>query len=331
MIYTFFMDTDYQQYLSSLHSESATTDLAISDFVKKTTRESLKSSERIIAGEVNEVYRIILESGRRVILRIAKKDSTEFQIESYAMNQAKKVGVPVPTVIEIAELSTADNELSFCLMDEIKGSPMERGNLRFHQLQQDEQKQLLFRSGQILSRIHLVATIGFGPYINPGEAEYLQFDDLLLEYSSKEQLLIFIANEIGFDPELIKRALHLIDINKQLLADCKPCLNHGDFGPKHIMVSNSTITGIIDWGLARSDSPVTDLAYWSYWFNDYPIKWLLEGYENKVLFDDSFESKIRLHKIMKGLVVIEWYHGQRYKNEVDVAVKKLMDDLKHFK
>ncbi len=324
------MDQKYQEYLGRIHAGSFVNDKLIDEVVLGAVGKVPQSKTKLVVGEINEVYRLDMGGDKNIILRIAQRDDGEFKNESWAVDQARAVGVPVPTIIDIVEVQIEEGKASFCVMEEIVGEALERGNLYFHDLSLQEQQDLLVKSGQILSRIHSVLTRGFGPFLEPGESEYLDSESIVIEYLDKQEQLSLIADAIGLGRNYIEKSIILLDNNKIELCNFEPRLNHGDFGPKHIMVQGFEIVGIIDWGLARSDSPLSDLANWDYWFDDYQLKWLLKGYENKLLLDDTFEVKIYLYRIMKGLDVIEWYYQQGYEKAVEIAVTKLIRDVGYF-
>ena len=322
------MDEDYQKYLDLLHKSSVSDEL-IDDLIDKITGQRIKLKSRVIGGEINEVYRIELVNNLRYILRIAHKDKSEFLVESWAMKQVEQVGVKVPEVVMIDNLEIEGGLYSYCLMEEIIGDTMERGTLEWHTLDVYQQKNWLYKSGEVLSLIHSVNTKGWGPYLEEGKSEYETAGELLDEYLDKRLKYLEIAQEIGAEV-WVDKMISVLHANAELLTNGVSCLNHGDFGPKHIIIAGDSISGIIDWGLVRSDVRFADIANWDYWFDDYPVKWLLEGYQDKTIFDDDFDIKIHLLRMIKGIDVIEWYWGQKYEKGVSDAVVKLKKDVEFF-
>ncbi len=139
-----------------------------------------------------------------------------------------------------------------------------------------------------------------------------------------------IAEKESLDKDYIERAFKIADQFRDVYSKTSPHLNHGDFSHKHFMVKENKIISIIDWGSIRSDTPVYDFVNWDYWLGHYiPTEWLIEGYENKQLFDNDFQTILHTIRVMKGLEIIDWYF-QKYQKAVNEGLQKLIKDLKYF-
>ncbi len=325
------INNNYDKYLSSIHQNLRTPEEVIRDVVKEGTGLELLSKNRIIAGEVNEVYDIALIGGTHIILRISKEGSPNFQQEKWATTECKKVGVPVPEIIFIKYVTIEGKEYSMCLMEKLVGKPLERGEINFDKLDLEMRKNLIRQAGEILSKIHSIPTAGFGWIIGEGKAEYSSFQDLLLEKVRKQKQLEKISVEEGLGRNIITRAFKVVDRYKDSYSKQTTKLNHGDYSHKHFMVRDNIITGILDWGSVRSDSPIYDFATWDYWFGDaIPTEWLKDGYQDKFLFDGNFNDFLHMLRIFNSFDLLEWYY-QKHQDTLNTVKKNLLKDLGYFK
>lgn len=324
--------SDYDKYLATMHAKLVTPDEIIREIVKEGTNQDFLTKEKIIAGEANEVYDITLTNSDNVILRISRSGHPNFLQEKWAFEQVKKIGVPVPEILLIKYVTLAKEELSLCLMKKVDGEPLERGKIDFNALPEDVRKSYIVKAGEILSKIHSIKTQGYGWIIGEGKAEYETSDKIVDEILNRKEKLYKIADSENFDRKKVDIALRIVERFRKTYSGLAPHLNHGDYGHKHFMVKDERIVAILDWGGVRSDSPIYEFACWDYWFGEYiPTDWLKEGYQNKALFDESFDRILRTFRVMKGIEIIDWYESQKYKKAVEKAVKKLMNDLDYFK
>lgn len=324
--------SDYEKYLASMHAKLVTPDEIIKNIIKEGTGKEYTAKEKVIAGEANEVYDITLSDTTHVILRISRSGHPNFLQEKWALEQVKKVGVPVPEILLIKYITVDKENLSLCLMKKVDGEPLERGAIDFNALSEDERKAYIVKAGEILSKIHSIKTQGYGWIIGEGKAEYDTSDKIIDEILGRKERLYEITNSENITRQQIDEALKKVDQFRKTYSETIPHLNHGDYGHKHFMVRDKMIVAILDWGGVRSDSPIYEFACWDYWFGEYiPTEWLREGYQNKSLFDKDFDDTLHKLRIMKGIEIIDWYDSQNYKQAVEKAIGKLLSDVNYFK
>ena len=323
--------SEYNKYLRSLHSEKQTSEEIIRSIVKEGTGKNIVSKRKIIAGEVNEVYEVSLEDGSSIILRISPKSSNDFLKEQWAINKCKEIGVPVPNIVLIKDQVIDSKNWGFCLMERVRGDTLERGKLNFDNLNLDKRRDYIHQAGELLSKIHSITTTGWG-WIIKNKGEYKNSDILFENWTSKRENYEAMAREEDIELHIINKAVKLIEEFKAKYENQTPSLNHADFANKHFMVKRGKIVAILDWGSARSDSPVYDFANWDFWFGeDIPTKWLKEGYSNKKLFDGDFQDFLHFIRITKALENLDWYHKQKYQEMVGKIKVKLIEDIGYFK
>ncbi len=326
------MDKDYEKFLASIHSKTATPEGLIRDAVKEATKSEISYKKRIVAGEGNEVYEIGLANQSKVMVRISKYEDKHFEQEKWAIEQCKKLEIPVPEVLLIKHLSIEDKPLDICVQRRIEGEPLERGGIDLHTLPEKELKSIILQAGEILSRMHTIKTDGFGYLNGQGEGVFKTFADLMKENIHQEKEYISLAQKIDFDIDAMKSIFKILRDKVDSAPVISPLLSHNDFGPKHIVVKDGKIVGILDFGEVAGHSSVNDFAKWDYWFSyEIPLSWLQEGYSNKNLFDGDFEELLNWIKLSHGVGVLWWYDRHKYLKGVENAKKKLYEDLVFYK
>lgn len=321
----------YNKFLTSMHGKLNTPEEIVHDVVKEGTGLNFSKKEKIIVGEINEVYEITLSNDQQVILRISHDGPPNFQQEKWAINKCKNVGVPVPEILSIKYVTISGKQHSMCLMKKIEGEPLQGGKIDYNKLDLETKRNLINQAGEILSKIHSLSTTGFGWITGGGKAEFPTAEGLLMDKINSQDKLEKIATEEDIDHGDIKKAIGVLNKFIELYSQKIPNLNHGDFSLQHFMVKNNKIVGILDWGSVRSDTPVYDFSTWDYWFGDeIPTEWLKESYRNQSLFDDNFNGFLHMQRIFNGLEILDWYHQKKYKPNIDIAKKKLAEDLKYF-
>lgn len=323
---------DYGEYLKSLHSKLTTPDEVTTSIVFEATKKEVKNKRKIIAGEASEVYDVELTNNSHVILRIARGEKEQYGQESWAINEAKKVGVPVPEILLIKHLSVDGNLLSFCVQNKLPGEPLERGAIDFGKFDKTRQRSIINNAGEILSKIHQIKTNGFGYLKGEGKGSFATFGELMSEHANQSDEYLKLAKKYEIPEKEMAKTLDILSKKAANASPITPILCHNDFNIKHIMVDGTDrITGIIDWGEVQGDSPVSDFAKWDYWFGDYiPTEWLKEGYPDKQIFSGNYEELFHWIRLNNGLGVMYWYDQKNYVSGIEFAKEKLLADLKFY-
>lgn len=325
------MSVDYQKYLAKLHSQNITPDEVIINVAKEITKKAIVDKTRIVAGEANEVYDIEFSDYSHVIVRISRSKKLEFEQEKWAIEKCAGIGIPVPEVLLIKHMVFDDKPLHICIQKKLEGEPLERGAIDFYSFSEDRKKEIMLQAGEILSKIHSIKTKDFGELNKDGEGNYKTFAELMRECVDEEKEFMLLAKQVNFDASAMRKVLDILKEKADIVQNIEPILNHNDFGPKHIMIKNETISGILDFGEVCGHSPINDFAKWDYWFGDVaPIEWLKKGYLNKDLFGDNFDEILHWILLSNGLWVLSWYHKQKYLRAVEKAKEKLYKDLEFY-
>ncbi len=325
------MDTnqfDYQEFLKKRHARFNTPEELISKTIKKATGQDIAEKNKLIVGETNEVFDIKLRNGKEVILRIFHGTQNKFINEKWAMNEVASHGVPVARILSIDEEKIAENNFILCVMTKIPGLPLsESENFK----NRDFAKKIITQTGSIVSKIHEVKTRGFGELLNGGVGEHKSYEEWIKKIINKKSIYIEVAEKNDFEKDKIGRAVDVLVDKINLFSGETAVLCHSDLAPKHVMVNNGKITGIIDFGNCHGGSPVHDFAWWQYWHQNYDeIEWLKAGYLNKTIFDDNFETKFHFLKILISLELLHWNHDVEHLKGVEISKENITEDVKYF-
>ena len=96
--------SNYAEWRAQRHALMPTTDRSrLADAVRAATGERAVAWERLIGGEVNEVYAAALTTGAEVIVRISRQPVTRFESERWALAAARDAGVPVPEMLHLSQ------------------------------------------------------------------------------------------------------------------------------------------------------------------------------------------------------------------------------------
>lgn len=323
--------TEYQKYLEEVHNRSSIPEPALNMIVSNIVGSPMVEKERILKGEANEVYDVKTRAGDEVFVRIERR-GLGFLQERWAIEQCQKVTVPAPEILGITHLNSQGELLAVCIQRKIEGDTLERGSINVDEMDQETLRGIINQAGEILAKIHSIPTQGFDRIDQHGVGKFETFKDMMLDREAERGEYMRLAKRINLDSQVIERAMKIISDHQDLYEEVGSVLNHGDFGPKHIMVDGDKITGILDWGEAQGNSPVYDIARWDYWFGDWiPTEWLKEGYTDKSIFDENFELLTKLIHLRSSLILIFWYDEFKYPMGVERAKEKLLKDLEFFK
>ena len=274
--------------------------------------------ERILRGEVNEVYLLTLDSGDDVIVRISHGRPGMFAKGEEAIVLARAAGLPVPETIAIetveVDVRGRTQQREFCLQRRLPGRPLEE---LVTQLSGSEVRSLILRAGELLGRLHGVVW----PDSPPRPLWSLPSDETVREMCERTELL-------GGDPRDVERAL---EIAADVLESHEPGearLVHGDYSTKHFMIHAGEVIGILDWDAARGDHPVVDLAWWDMYFDyePHPTSILLEGYRRTAELPVDHELLRTARGLRHGCDLIRYYAEVENTGGAQYA----MNQLKHF-
>lgn len=270
--------------------------------------------ERVVAGEVNEVYLLSPARGPRALLRINHLPGRDFQTETQVLERVREAGVPAPRVLQAGSYPGPAGPVHYSLQEELPGQPWDLllwGPRWRLQMEPARVRRIAQNAGEVMSRLHTLPTSGYG---------------LLLDVQRGQQpdRLAWAEAQLA-DPEACERALaHYgipagvwASIHQELLRApqvlvAAPRLLHTDLGPKHLFVDDrDQIVGVIDWEWACSGDPVSDFERWDFGFGRWvPTSWLLEGYRRQADPGPGWEARWRLLRLSALLHLLRRYASE---------------------
>jgi aminoglycoside phosphotransferase (APT) family kinase protein len=203
----------------------------------------------LAGGGLHEVYRVDVRDDLPVVIRIARRPVPWFTDEEHVMAQAREVGVPTPDVVGTEQIDHDGELLSFSILRLLPGRSLDQiaGDLPASELER-----LLVDGGELLARVHsVVPDSGIRHELEPPDEG-------------------FVARVVGaVHGTLGPAAAGAVERGADLLrheVGTRPApplsLAHGDWLPKHLLVDDGKIVGVLDWEFAGPASPAFDLARW---------------------------------------------------------------------
>jgi aminoglycoside phosphotransferase (APT) family kinase protein len=295
-------------------------EVLIDTIIEKAVGSPVAGKAKITKGITNQVSAVTLANGDEVIVRTSRKEKSRFGTERWAIEQCAKAGVPVPRVEYVETIEHEGKPLNISIESKIQGTPLDE--LARENVSDERLADLLRKTGNVLSRIHSIRTNGFGDLDEGGNGKYELSGDLFSEKELDEDQFIKVARAVNLDPEIVKQTLALLYECSVKCPVISPHLIHNDFTPRHVLVIGDEISGILDFELARGSDPVLDLAKWRYFFEDrFPLRYLIEGYDDSVAFGEEFEKRANIWKLYIGLIHLNSY-TERYKNRIPEWVER---------
>jgi len=316
-------DDDYRRHLAGLHAKLQTPDGIILAALADVSRSPVAARRRVVEGEANEVHAFTLADGLQLIVRIAR-NARGFANERWAIAACLDEGVPAPQVLLIRRAETEAGPVDLCIQRRLPGALLSNSLT----LPRETLRSLTMQAGELLSRVHRIQTRGLGYIDGEGVGPFADFDSLMADFLGQAGSYEALAARQGLDRATMPRALRFIEASIRDAAPVRTCLIHNDFLPKHLLVEDGRVSGLIDFGEVSGESPVTEFVKWDMLAGAaLPLAWLREGYADKSLFDDGFERLFPALRLMTDLCLLAWYEGEGYAAGAAQAKAGLLRDL----
>lgn len=301
-------NTTLENWLQARHSKWNTSPDLINEYVRRATGDAIAQASRVIVGLDNEVYDVTSDKNHQFIVRISHKANQRFEGERWALNAARKVGVPTPQVLLIEQAAYDDSTVTFCIEEKLPGISLDV--LLKDGLNSDVNK-AIDQIGEVLGKLHSVKVDGFG-YLQPdGKGEQTSFAEIMLMANERQAELYEAAKKWNVPTKNITAGLELLNKHRELYEFNTPVLVHGDLGQQHILVEGDHISGIIDMQDSSGNHPVIDFVIWdAYWSERIPTSKLMASYGNKSLFTGSYDTLFHLVLLRESFIML-MVHAQR--------------------
>jgi aminoglycoside phosphotransferase (APT) family kinase protein len=204
---------------------------------------------RLTAGGMNETYRVELAGAGSVIVRIARQSAPWFTDEAHIMAQAHAVGVPTAEVLGVEHVEHDGELLSFSIQHMLPGRSLDEVA---SELPAEDLERLVMDGGELLARVHsLVPDRGVRHELQPPDEHSLARGERIVEQTLGPSAASVVERGAAF-------------LRRELAARPAPslALAQGDWVPKHLLIDDGAIVGVIDWEFAGPASPAYDFAMW---------------------------------------------------------------------
>ena len=204
---------------------------------------------RLTAGGMNETHRVELPNAVAVVVRIARQPVPWFTDEAHVMAQARGVGVPTPEVLGVEQVEHDGELLSLSIQRLVPGRSLDE---LARELPASDLERLVMDGGELLARVHSLVP-------DRGIRHELQLPDKC--FVGRVARVV----DQAFGPAaaaVVERGADLLRTEVLTRPAPRLSLAHGDWLPKHLLIDDGAIVGVIDWEFAGPASPAFDLARW---------------------------------------------------------------------
>ena len=221
----------------------------IDSVVRSVCGRAVERLVRLPGGGLHETYRVEVRDDLPVVVRIARRPVPWFADEEHVMAQARELGVPTPEVVGIEQLDSDGELLSFSVLRLLPGRSLDEltGELPASHLER-----LIMDGGELLARVHsLVPDRGIRHELQPPDEHVVA------------RVVRVVHEALGpAAAGVVERGAGLLRNEVMTRPAPRVSLAHGDWLPKHLLIDDGGIVGVIDWEFAGPASPAFDLARW---------------------------------------------------------------------
>ncbi len=311
---------EYGQWLARRHKSSIPESL-LRHHVLLATGSEMSAAQRLIVGQMNEVYDVTTASGRHAIVRISREDDPRFEGERWALDSARLRGVPTAEVFGIHRVEQEGRSITIEVQEKLPGVALQQlppAARASHRLAES--------LGTALAGVHSVPVEGLGYLRADGRGWDITFADILLDLLDLRAELLAAAEHWRVEPAMVNRGLALLEAHSDAYILDSPVLVHGDLCPAHVLVDDDKVTGVIDFQDCSGGHPVLDFAKWHATCPpDFPVSRLRAGYGNQKLFDENFDLLFALVLLRQSL----WMLMVRCDHENPYGLPRLLGDIEH--
>jgi aminoglycoside phosphotransferase (APT) family kinase protein len=222
----------------------------IDSVVRSVCGHEVEQLVRLTAGGMNETYRVELAGAGSVVARIAHQPVPWFTDEAHIMAQARAVGVPTAEVLGVEHVEHDGELLSFSIQCLLPGRSLDELT---GELPAVELERLVMDGGELLARVHsLVPDRGIRHELQPPDEHSLARGERIVE----QTLGPSAASVVERGARFLRRELAVLP------APPAAVLVHSDWLPKHLLIDDGAIVGVIDWERAGPAQAAFDFAMW---------------------------------------------------------------------
>jgi aminoglycoside phosphotransferase (APT) family kinase protein len=221
----------------------------IDSVVRSVCGREVERLVRLTGGGLHETYRVEFPEDAPVVVRIARQPVPWFTDEEHVMAQARGAGVPTPDMLGVEQVDHDGELLSFSILQLVPGRSLFElaGDLPAPELER-----LVMDGGELLARVHsVVPDRGIRHELEPPD-ERLVARAVRRAHQARGPAAAAV----------VERGADLLRDEVRTRPAPGLSLAHGDWLPKHLLIDDGAIVGVIDWEFAGPASPAFDLARW---------------------------------------------------------------------
>jgi len=275
--------------------------------------EPIQSVTSIEGGEVNQVF-LVSTTSQKLVARIHEIDELpRFEKEQWCMEQAAKVGIKGPTVLDVGSFDGH----AYMLISYIQGTRADQQGV--------DTRKVWLAIGQYAKKIHSIHTEGFGEKLSDITSGTLGGWKNYLEYniSSLNAADVLISKSIITTEQSSKLKAWFKELQA---ANLQFGLSHGDMSLQNTIIDNEDAVNLIDWGSAESHViPHYDLGVIltdSLDEKSGDFQAVLEGYELTSAKYEDIQSQIKSLMLLIAIDKVRW--------AIDRAPQRLKSAIDHF-
>ena len=277
-----------------------------------------------LAGRSHRVYEFHDSRDGAYVARLAAFERSRFEVEAAVMTRCAAEDVPVPEVLHVGSAAAPTGDV-IMIQKKAEGLPLRRA---VESVDDRQAAELVQRAGEVLARIHRVATVGFGP-LGPGlrgpERELgVWFIDGMVDKLREAQQ---ISPE---DARLFEDAFGVLADHRKFLDACPGGLLHGDFSPDNVLVHEGRVSAVLDWEAAKSGPPGLDIGWWDCFFQTarMPTSALIRGYQRAHDLDLGTLDALRHLCVLRVMIGhLSWTRSVGDERGIALAKRRIGEEL----
>jgi fructosamine-3-kinase len=278
-------------------------------------------------GTFHLLYRVVFSETENYIIRTSMSAfpfrALDFYFDQWALNILEQKKLPTVRIYEI-DVSREKYSFDYEIMEEARGSLFGLFAIDRHNPQN-----IVYKLGEVVGRLHEITAAGFGLLDvrrvfakSEGKGLFNTWQDFVLRNLEKH---IQTCRDIKAITLVESRRIESLFIKtRNILANIKPSLLHGDLGSGNIFSDGKEITGIIDWEDCLSGDPLFDVALWGTFIgNDERRAYFFEGYKGIRHLPEDFELRYWLYhlRIVLAKTVLRYRYRYYLSDKIPASVR----------
>ena len=232
------------------------------------------------------------------ILRFTQSNMGSYQKELFVSQNLVAANVPIPDIVKTGSVG----ELFYAISKKMPGREL-------NTLSKDEYFQTLPSHAETLCGIHqtdICQQPGYGDLDENGVGNHPSWEAWLLSVNQENPEDFYGMWHTMFENTFLDRPFfelvydHMADLFQFLPQ--KRYLVHGDYGYNNVLAENGQITAVLDWEHARYGDFVYDIAWISFWRQEYNLPEYFKSYYAEQGMDVThFEQRLACYTCYMGL------------------------------